>query len=139
MRQFPDLADKLDKLPGRVFSGKQHPTPGTRTVFFCYARPGPPAVVDGGKPADGDEWTETTGDRKWYLYDLAEGKIVEEPTEIIDLIRSTPQTPRVTVIEQPMLAEIRAKIEKHIKNTYLKAAQAPVGVRPGLKAWMELN
>jgi len=35
--------------------------------------------------------------------------------------------------------DIRGKIEKHIKNTFLKAMQAPIGVRPVLKAWMELN
>ena len=37
------------------------------------------------------------------------------------------------------LSEIRGKIEKHIKNTFLKAMQAPIGVKPVLKAWMELN
>jgi hypothetical protein len=35
--------------------------------------------------------------------------------------------------------ELRGKIEKHIKNTYLKSVQAPVGVKPVLKAWMELS
>ena len=35
--------------------------------------------------------------------------------------------------------EFRKKIEKHIKNTYLRELQAPAGVKPTLKAWMELN
>jgi SNF2 family DNA or RNA helicase len=35
--------------------------------------------------------------------------------------------------------EIRSRVEKHIKNTYLKRVDAPVGVRPSLKCWMELN
>ena len=47
--------------------------------------------------------------------------------------------PRRCVIEQATLSEIRGKIEKHIKNTFLKPMQAPVGVKPILKAWMELN
>jgi len=135
----PELEAKLDSMPGRVYSGKQHPTPGTRAVFFCYARPGPPALVEGGAPADASKWSQETGDRKWYLYNIASEQIVEEPVEIIAAIRATPQTPRVTSIDQPTLAEIRAKVERHIKNTYLKAAQAPVGVKPVLKAWMELN
>src|SRR5207248_1952340 len=102
--------------------------PGTKAVFFCYARPGPPSVVDGSAgPVDASDWTEDTGDRKWYLFTLADEQIIEEPTQIIDVIRSNPETPRVTAIEQPTLAEIRAKLEKHIKNTYLKAAQAPIG------------
>ena len=45
----------------------------------------------------------------------------------------------VWLLSATTLADIRAKIEKHIKNTYLKAAQAPVGVKPVLKAWMELS
>jgi hypothetical protein len=35
--------------------------------------------------------------------------------------------------------EIRAKVEKHIKNTYLKRVDAPAGVSPSLRCWMELN
>jgi hypothetical protein len=31
------------------------------------------------------------------------------------------------------------KITIRIKNTYLKQVQAPVGVKPVLKCWMELN
>jgi superfamily II DNA or RNA helicase len=139
LRQFPDLSQKLDQLPGRVFSGKQHPKPGTRAIFFCYARPGPPALVDGGAPADASAWSEATGDRRWYLYTIANEAIVEDPTQIIDAIRCAPDTPRVVTIPQPTLAEIRAKVEKHMKNTYFKAAQAPIGVKPVLKAWMELS
>lgn len=30
-------------------------------------------------------------------------------------------------------------IEKHIKNSYFKKVQAPVGVKANLKAWMELS
>lgn len=37
------------------------------------------------------------------------------------------------------LHEIRLKMEKHLHNTYLKKIQAPAGVRPTLRCWMELN
>ncbi len=37
------------------------------------------------------------------------------------------------------LSEVRAKVERHIKNTYFKSVQAPLGVKAALKAWMELN
>src|SRR5207253_1920701 len=37
LSEFPDLAERLDALPGRVFSGKVQPAPATRAVFFCYA------------------------------------------------------------------------------------------------------
>jgi hypothetical protein len=58
---------------------------------------------------------------------------------IAEIIRSKPETKRRLKIEQPTLREIRLAIEKHIKNTYLKKVQAPVGVGPTLKCWMELN
>jgi hypothetical protein len=37
------------------------------------------------------------------------------------------------------LKDARSFIEKHIANTYLKQIQAPVGVKPSLKCWMEIN
>jgi len=135
----PDLAERLDRLPGRVFSGKENLTPGTQAVFFCYALPAPPTHVQDMRSGDTLLWTEEAGETKWYLYDLATARILEEPTEIIAHIRCTPETPRKRVAADTTLSEVRAKIEKHIKNTYLKAAQAPVGVKPVLKAWMELN
>ena len=76
---------------------------------------------------------------KWYLFDLADEKIADGPTEIVRLIRSTPDTPRKHDIPNQTLSEIRAKVEKYIKNSYLKQVQAPIGVKPRLKAWMELS
>ena len=106
-------------------------------MFFCYRIPRPDHSAD---PVDGAlPWTQEAGETKWYLYDLATEKIAEEPSEIIDLIRSKPDTPRRRAIEDKTLSEIRARIDKHLKNTYLKKVQAPVGVKPTLKAWMELS
>lgn len=133
----PGLADRIAALPGRVFSGKEHPTPGTKAVFFCYRLPRPELAE--GKP-DGDmRWTEEAGETRWYLFHLEKQVILEEATDIVAAIRCAPETPRRCVIEQATLSEIRGKIEKHIKNTFLKAMQAPIGVKPILKAWMELN
>jgi superfamily II DNA or RNA helicase len=136
LKDYPDLAGRLDKFPGRVFSGKAHPSDGVRAVFFCFRIPRP----DYESATDGEiEWTEEAGDTKWYLYDLNSEQILEEPTEIVGSIRSDENTPRICKIEQETLSEIRAKIEKHIINTILKQAQAPVGVDGILKTWMELN
>jgi superfamily II DNA or RNA helicase len=131
----PALAARLDGFPQRVFSGRRHIKPGTKAVFFCYARPG---------PDDSGEWTEAAGDVVWYLYTLADEKIREAPLDLTvdalaDLIRSAPDTERITEIGQPTLAAARKAVEKHIKHGYLKSAQAPIGVRPMLKCWMELN
>ena len=136
IKEYPELVEKLKMLPGRVFTGKEHPSKKAQAVFFCYRIPRPDYSLTG----DDDEhpWTEEAGETKWYLYDLATEAIYEEPAEIVDIIRSTPETPRVCRIEKQTLTEIRKKVEKHIKNTYLKRVQAPVGIQPKLKAWMEL-
>jgi superfamily II DNA/RNA helicase len=148
----PGLAERIAALPGRVFSGKVHPTPGAKAVFFCYRLPRPdyaasivvqasrlPQDAAGTAAPQNLPWTETTGETRWYLYQLDQQAILEEPAEIIGAIRSTPETPRRCTIEQPTLSDIRGLIEKHIKNTFLKTMQAPIGVKPVLKAWMELN
>ena len=125
------LEAALGRLPGATFSGRQRPAKGVRGLFFCYALP----ALD--KKAG--EFTEEAGTTRWYLYDLDRDAILEEPGEIVASIRSKPETPRNCTAEQVTLIELRSKIEKHIKNTYLKRVDAPVGVKPMLKCWMELN
>jgi hypothetical protein len=73
------------------------------------------------------------------LYDFDRVAILEEPGEIVASIRSKPDTPRRCTTDEKTLVDIRGKIEKHIKNSYLKRVDAPVGVKPSLKCWMELN
>ena len=75
----------------------------------------------------------------WYLYDLTGGQIAEDAPRIADIIRSTVETPRRLAMEPATLRELRLKVEKHIKNTYLKQVQAPLGAKPVLKCWMELS
>jgi SNF2 family DNA or RNA helicase len=139
LQQYPELEERLNNLPGRVFSGRQHLTPGTKAVFFCYSLPAPPVQQEGESTTDGSEWTEEAGFTRWYLYNLANGKILEEPADIVSLIRSQPDTPRYRSIPDKTLSEIRQIVEKHIKQTYLKQTQAPAGVKAKLKAWMELS
>ena len=128
-----------ERAPGRVFSGKEHPSPDARAVFFCYSLPAPDATVTAEAKSGETVWTEEAGSVKWYLYDLATEGVVDQPSEIIDLIRSTPETPRHRSLEDKTLSQIRRLVDRHIKNTYLKQVQAPVGVKPVLKAWMELS
>jgi len=135
LKENPDLQQRLDAMPNRVFSGKENLQPGTQAVFFCYARPAKDAIEGDGEPS----WSIEAGDVQWYLYDVAGEKIIEDATEIFEYIRCQPDTLRNCVMEKPTLSQIRAKIDKHIKNTYLKKVQAPIGVTPVLKAWMELN
>jgi hypothetical protein len=127
----PELEVRLKLLPGATFSGRKRPAKGVRGVFFCYALP----ALDREK----GEFTEQAGTTRWYLYDLDRDAILEEPGEIVGSIRSKLETPRKCTTEEKTLVELRGKIEKHIKNTYLKRVDAPVGVKPVLRCWMELN
>jgi superfamily II DNA or RNA helicase len=127
----PELAGRLTALPGRIFSGKAHPQPGTQAVFFCYALPG--------ENRDTQQWDEASGRSAWYLCLVADGRILDQPEEIHAFIRCEPDTPRLCTQPAPTLRDIRLKLEKHITQTYLKKVQAPVGVKPVLKCWMELN
>jgi hypothetical protein len=137
LKEHAGLEELLCTLPGRVFSGKQHVQPGSRAVFFCYGLPA--RLVAEGAPEDDTPWTLEAGYVQWYLYDLATERIIEDAPQIVDVIRAKPETPRRCELAKTTLKDVREKIEKHIKNTYLKKVQAPIGVEAMLKAWMELN
>lgn len=126
-----ELESHLKRLPGATFSGRKRPAKGARGVFLCYALP----ALD----KELGEFTEEAGTTRWYLYDLDRDAILEEPGEIVGSIRSEPKTPRKCTTDEKTLVELRRRIEKHIKNTYLKRVDAPVGVKPVLRCWMELN
>lgn len=132
VQEHPDLAFALNSYPSSVFSGRKKPSRRARGVFFCYGLP----ALD----KERGEFTEEAGTTKWYLYDLGTAVVLEEPSEIIEFIRSEPQTPRVLTTPHETLIEVRAKILKYIKNTYLKRLDVPLDApKPALKCWMELN
>ncbi|MBB4207114.1 hypothetical protein [Roseinatronobacter bogoriensis] len=133
----PELEAHLSSLPDSVFSGKQHTKHGARAVFFCYSRPAhdrEASVRDGQ-----DVWSAEAGDVKWYMVNLESDAILEDAARIIEFVRCDPKTPRRVQIDQEKLSAVRKSVEKHIAKTYLRKVQAPVGVKPILKAWMELN
>ena len=131
LKEDPELEQRLRLLPGAIFSGRKKTTKGTIGVFFCYSLP----ALD----VEREEFTEEAGTTRWYLYKLNSKNILEDPGEIKTSILSKPKTPRICTNEHETLIEIRNKIRKHIKNTYLARVNAPIGVKPTLKCWMELN
>jgi SNF2 family DNA or RNA helicase len=130
VQEHPGLTEWTPKLPLRLFSGKAHPSPEARAVFFCYKLPG--------KDANG-EWTDEASLTRWYLYDLQSEEILEDATQIFPLVQCTLETPRKTILPKADLRQIRQRMDEHIRNTYLKKVQAPVGVKATLLAWMELS
>ena len=132
----PDLEERLNRLPNNVYSGRKRPKKAVLGVFFCYALP---ALDKERSTEDNDEWTEEAGKTEWYFYPLDTKDIVEGLNDIKEQIKSKPNTQRKLNVDEQDLIEIRKKVLKHIKNTYLKSVDAPVDVKPILKCWMELN
>lgn len=134
----PDLGERLQALPGRVFSGKTHLQAGVQAVFFCYGLPGIDPTVTA-PVLESDAWTLAAGRTAWLLLDLQTGKVQEDAAAIDAIIHCEPDTPRQCQVAQTTLSEARVKIEKYLKNGYLRQVQAPLGVLPQLIGWMELN
>jgi superfamily II DNA or RNA helicase len=134
IRENPALEPFLNTVPLRLFSGKEHVKPGARAVFFCYRLP----AEDKTLPPE-QAWNGEAGRTGWYLYDVIGDQIIEDAPRIAEVIRCKLETPRRLAIEQASLRELRLKVEKYIKNTYLKQVQPPLGIKPILKCWMELN
>jgi superfamily II DNA or RNA helicase len=137
-RQHPDLAARLPDLPLKMFSGKSSPQAGVRAVFFCFRIPHPdPTLVEG---ADGSvRWSETAGSTVWLCTDPEGQTITESPGAIADLIRSLPATPIHHALDREALSKLRERIEKELIKTHLRPLQAPIGVSPVLKCWMEIS
>ncbi len=131
LKADPDLETRLASLPGSVFSGRPRDPEAERGVFFCYRLP----ALD----VTSQEFSLEAGPARWYYLNLGTGDIAEEPGGIADEIRSTPKTPRRHDMDEATLVDARAKVRRHIKNSYLKRIDAPIGVEPKLVAWMEVD
>ena len=132
LKRHSDLAGRLDALPGSVFSGRRKLAKGVRGVFFCYSLP----ALD----AETGAFTLEAGPTRWYLYDVGEDSIVESPGDIVESIRSKPNTPRRCATERATLKQVRDKVLRHVRDTYLKRVNAPMDApEPKLRCWMELN
>ena len=131
LKADPQLEARLSSFPSQIFSGRRRPAKGVCGVFFCYALP----ALDKEK----GEFTEEAGSTRWYYCPLTDDTILNDPSEIVAGIRSRPATPRRCTTNERTLLGIRKRVERHVKNTYLKRVDAPLGVTPRLVCWMELN
>lgn len=137
VRQHPQLAAQLSGYPLKTFSGKASPKPNDQAVFFCFRIPRPvsPSIPQSAETT----WTEDAGETVWLLLDL-DGKPIEtQPERIADeFARTQPNTPRQCHLTRAKLAELRKIAEKHLAKR-LRSLQAPAGVEPILKCWMEIS
>lgn len=138
VQAYPKLAATLPNLPLKTFSGKRAPKGGAQGIFFCFRIPRPDRDLidtESGQP----RWSDAAGFTLWVYYDLIDQRAITEAAQIARLIRSTPETPRVCAIDRALLSQIRQQTERQIVTDYLKPLQAPVGITPVLKCWLEVN
>ena len=84
-------------------------------------------------------WPKVAGLTVWSCFDL-EGKCIHtDPGTIAEFIRSEPKTPRHCALDRVALSDLRKKVEKQLITDHLRPLQAPAGISPVLKCWMELN
>ena len=127
MADNPEYEDIVSSLPKKMHSGKG--LPDDAGFFFCYELPT--------KRADG-QWTEGDGLYRWYFVRNGSDQISEQTYDIWKLIQCAPDTNRVLVTTEEEFSERRKLVETHIKKTYMRAIQAPLGVKIRLVTWMQL-
>lgn len=138
LQNHPDLAATLPYMPLKLFSGMASPQRDRRVLFFCYRIPRPDASLiesEDGKP----RWSDSAGFTIWLGFDLESNRVLIDPGTIAELIHSQPTTPRHCTLDRARLTEVRKQVEKQLLTDYLRPLQAPVGVTPILKCWMEVN
>ena len=128
MEENPEYENIVNSLPRKIYSGK-----GMSDVsgfFFCYELPT--------KRADG-QWTDGDGIYRWYFLKDCDNQIAEQVYDIWKLIQCTPNTNRVLDTTEEEFSLKRKVVESHIKKTYMRAIQAPLGVKIRLVTWMKLS
>jgi superfamily II DNA/RNA helicase len=160
-KELPEFWQSLQNLPKRLFSGKKAgdgfgpilnqkneviahlKANDKKGVFACYRMP----TIIGPAPKDltevrhekADPAKEQTNEVRWYFWDAETEKVTETLEETWTAVRCSKDTKRIIEKGVTELAPARKAIEKHIKNTYLKDVQAPIGSKPILLAWMEIS
>ena len=127
LKENPGYAERVADLPQKMFSGKQATA---QAVFFCYELPE--------KRANGS-WTDGDGNYTWYLLDASSGSVGEDVASIWRTIRCERDEPRYLTLDADGFAAARKKVESHIKRTYMRQMNPPIGVNPRLVTWLSLG
>lgn len=128
-KQYPELHERLPKLPRRVFSGKKA-SENMYGVFCAYRFP----LRD---PAEGQD--NENGELRWYFWEAEKDKVLEGVENIHKAIRAEVDTPRHATRTWDERKDARKKIETYIRNSYLRAINADQSYRYKLVCWMEVS
>lgn len=124
----PHYSDIVQNLPKKMYSGRI--ATSLNGIFFCYELPI--------KRADGS-WSEGDGLYRWYILEGDSNTIINQPFEVWKAIRCKKEEPRYLEVSKQQFAEKRKFVEDYIKKSYMRVIQAPMGVKPRLVTWMQLN
>lgn len=127
LNENPLYEDILPTLPKKMYSGKV--AFSKHGFFFCYELPT--------KRADG-KWTDGNGLYRWYFIENETNKISEQAYDIWKEIRCLPEQERYLITTEEEFSSVRKTVEAYIKKTYMRAIQAPIGVKIRLVTWMQL-
>lgn len=115
-------------LPRKMFSGKVSSI--CKGFFFCYELPI--------KKADGT-WSNGDGTYRWYILNNETDTVLQQPFEIWNIIKCCATEPRILNTTEVEFSEKRKIIENFINKSYMRVVQAPIGVKPRLVTWMQIN
>jgi hypothetical protein len=128
MQENPNYENTIKTLPQKIFSGKNNQV--NKGFFFCYELPS--------KHPDGTWTNPGEGFYKWYLLNPETEDVEEQTYDIWSLIKSEKDTQRVLTITESDFSNMKKLMDAHINKTYMKAIQAPIGIKPILTTWMQL-
>lgn len=128
MADNSNYEEEVKNLPQKMYSGKR--SSDKKGYFFCYELPI--------KRIDGS-WSDGDGMYRWYLLDTESRIVLQQPYEIWTTIKCEKSTPRYFSTTEENFVQKRKIIEDYIKKSYMRVVQAPVGVKPRLVTWMQLN
>ena len=123
----PDYDELVQEMPKKMHSGKVASI--RKGFFFCYELPT--------KMSDGS-WSDGDGLYRWYLLDDKNEKVMENTYEIWMSIDCDVSEPALMNTNEEHFALARKTMEAYIKKKYMRAVQAPLGVKPRLVTWMQL-
>lgn len=127
LAENPDYNDFVTTFPKKMYSGKAAST--ITGFFFCYELPI--------KRVD-DTWSDGDGWYRWYLLDSKTGKITEQTYDIWKAIQCNAQEPRRLDTNETGFSSARKTMDSYLNKNYMRAIQAPIGIKPRLVIWMQL-
>ncbi|MHC4891957.1 MAG: helicase-related protein [Planctomycetota bacterium] len=142
LQEDPGLEAALEAIPAGVRSGMEGASGELGTgVFFCLRLPGRDMTAS----TDGTAvWNLEAGVTRWYYVPLAgaEGEsheVVEQLGPIRERIACDRAEQRVTRLDDDALRDAKARVDRHVRDTYVKKLQIPQGHKADLITWMEVH